>query len=206
MGDQTKDLKLKLIALISDNLPNMSPRQMQALINDPIRLQAALQKALCPDRMIDLTTHGRSGEQCIAYLEKKRYNISVLGRELLYSEKFVVTNGVTYTLAVIIGREFKNAVRTNRNIRAEALKRGYLEPPVEVAPYLRELVSDRDLKEMGLSALIVMHEPITNSHGALEVFSISRHDKGYWLDASPGNPDYAWSYEYGFAFLVPISS
>lgn len=196
----------KLIARISENLPDMNSRQMQIWIDDPKGLQAALANALCPVRMIDITTNGRSGEQCITDLEKNGNRVGDYAKQLLRNEKFVATNGVTYTLAMITGDEFEDADRTNENIRAEAYKRGYVDPSVELGPYLREMFSDEDLKKMGLWALILMHEPIAASDGDLGMLGVDRRGLGRWLGTYGGNPDIGWNREIGFMFLVPASS
>lgn len=196
----------KLIARISENLPDMNPRQTQRWIDDPVGLQEALRKALCPVRMIDVTTNGRVGEQWITHLEQKRYRVGDYAKQLLRDTKFVATNGITYTLAVIMGDEFEDADRTNQNIRKVAHDRGYLYPTVELGPYLREMFSDEDLKKMGLWALILMHEPITGSDGHLHMLGVDRRDDGRWLLTYFGRPDRRWDRGLGFVFLVPASS
>src|SRR3989344_5323032 len=121
-----------------------------------------------------VTTDGRTGEQFIATLEKASYNVGGYAKQLLRSDKFVPTNGKTYKLVVIKGDEFEDD-RITSKIRDEAKKRGYLTPPVEVAPLLRELTPDGDLEQMGLYWLIIMHEPITDSDGHPDVLGIHRH-------------------------------
>jgi hypothetical protein len=156
--------------------------------------------------MVDVTTNGRTGEQWIAHLEKQKYQVGNYAKQLLRNTKFVATNGITYTLAMIMGDEFEDADRTNENIRTEAYKRGYVDPSVEVAPYLREMFSDEDLKKMGLWALILMHEPIADSDGNLSLLGVYRGDDGRWLNACHGHPDNRWNRDIGFLFLVPAGS
>ncbi len=196
----------KLVARIAENLPDMNSRQMQTFIDDPKSLQEALRKALCPVRMVDITTNGRSGEQCIINLEKNGNRVGDYAKQLLRNQKFVATNGITYTLAMIMGDEFEDADRTNQNIRAEAYKRGYVDPSVELGPYLREMFSDEDLKKMGLWALILMHEPISDSVGDLDLLGVDRVGNGRWLGAYLGDPGSRWHREFAFMFLVPASS
>lgn len=152
-----------------------------------------------------IKTKGISGENWIKRLEKKKYNVSDYAKQLLRGAKFVATNGVTYTLAMIMGDEFEYNDRTNQNIRAEAYKRGYLDPSVELGPYLREMFSDEDLKKMGLYALVLMHEPILDSDGVLHMLGANRIDLGRWLDTFYGTPGHRWDREVGFMFLVPAS-
>src|SRR3989344_207226 len=149
-----------------------------------------------------VTMDGRTGEQFIATLESANYNVGDYAKQLLRSDKFVSTNGKTYKLVVMKGEEFEDNDRITSKIRDEAKKRGYLTPPVEVAPLLRELVSDEELEQMGLYWLIVMHEPITASDGYPKVLGIDRDDKGRWLSACGGYSGSGWSRELGFVFLV----
>ncbi len=154
----------------------------------------------------DITTNGRSGEQCITDLEKNGNRVGDYAKQLLRNEKFVATNGITYKLALIMGDEFEDDCRTNKNIRETAHARGYLDPSVELGPYLREMFSDEDLKKMGLWALILMHEPIAGSGGGLGMLGVDRGDDGRWLFAFDGGPGGGWYREIGFMFLVPASS
>ena len=197
---------LEFAARVIQNLPEMSARQMQHFIVAPKILQAALRKALCPATMVDVTTTGRTGEQWIAHLEQQKCHVGDYAKQLLRNVKFMATNGATYTLAIITGDEFEDADRTNQNVRTEAYKRGYVDPTVEVAPYLREIFSDEDLKKMGLWALIIMHEPIAASGGILYLLGVNRHGNGRWLNACYGEPDRRWYREIGFLFLVPAGS
>lgn len=156
---------------------------------------------------IEVTTSGRTGEQCITSLEEQGFRLGNLANELLRGEKFVATDdGTTHNLVVISGDEFEDGERTNANIRAEATRRGYLVPPMEVAPYLRELFSDEDLEQMGIWALVVMHESVTVSFGDARVLGVSRKDEGRWLFALCGRPDGRWGREFRFVFLAPASN
>ncbi len=170
------------------------------------KLQAFLRGRTVDPLAFEVTTDGRTGEQWIASLEEQGNRVSGYAKELLRSEKFVTTNGVMYHLVVISGDEFEDGVRTNQNIRAEAASRGYLAPSAEVAPYLREMVSDEEVKRMGFWALIIMHEPITASDGSPNLLGVGRGGNGRCLHTCDGGPDDWWFREYGFVFLVPAST
>jgi hypothetical protein len=154
----------------------------------------------------DVTTDGRGGEQFITDLEKNGFRVGDYAKQLLRNVKFVATNGVTYKLAVIMGDEFSDDERTNKNIREVAHARGLVDPTVELGPYLREMFSDEYLKKMGLWALILMHEHIYDSGGDLCMLVVDRIDAGRWLGTYYGDPGSWWSREFGFVFLVPASS
>lgn len=156
--------------------------------------------------IIEITTNGRSGEEFITDLEKQGYNVGDYAKQLLRGKDFIVCDGTTYKLAVISGDEFEDSERTNGNIRAEAAARGYLDPPMELAPYLREMFSHEDLKQMGVWALVLMLKPATDSDGGLRVLGVRRLGDGRWLHAYNARPDDGWSREADFLFLVPASS
>lgn len=68
---------------------------------------------------------------------------------------------------------------------------------------LREAISDKEIEEMGLSALIVMHEPIFASDGYPNVLCVRRYGGGLWLYAYNGRPGIRWPRGVGFVFLAP---
>ncbi|MFH0952643.1 MAG: hypothetical protein V1838_05730 [Patescibacteria group bacterium] len=157
-------------------------------------------------QIIEVTTNGRTGEQCFTDLEERSNRVSDYTKEALRSKEFVATDGTVYKLAVIFGHEFEDNERTNENIRNEAAERGYLEPPMEPAPYLRDMFSDEDLEKMGIWALVLMHKPFYDSVGDLNVLGVSRSVDGPWLDTFDGHPGDRWFRGLGFVFLVPASS
>ncbi|MFA6042698.1 MAG: hypothetical protein WCV85_04625 [Patescibacteria group bacterium] len=153
-----------------------------------------------------ITTNGRSGEQCITDLKKNSFSLEGAAWQLLSDKDFVTTNGVTYKLALIMGDEFIDIGRTDKNIRTEAYQRGYVDPPVELGAYLREMYADEDLEKMGLWSLILMHKPILNSLGGLFILGISRARAGRLLCAFKGHTACHWDRNNGFVFLVPTSN
>ena len=157
-------------------------------------------------KTFEVTTNGRSGDQHITDLEVQGDRVDDYAQELLRGKEFVATDGKTYKLAIIMGDEFEDDKRTNENIRVEAAKRGYLDPSVELAPYVREMFSDEDLEQMGLWALIVMHQPVSVSCGFLSLLGLRRCVGGRWLNTFDGRPDGGWSRGRGFLFLVPASN
>lgn len=156
-------------------------------------------------QIFKVTTAGRTGGDSITALEEQRFCISNYAKELLLSKEFVATNGKTFKLAFIMGDEFEDNERTNENIRAEATSRGYVNPPVELAPIVRELFLDENLKSMGLLGLVIMHKPITDSGGDLGLLGPRCHNDGRWFETFDGRPGYRWGRDYGFLFLVPTS-
>jgi len=154
----------------------------------------------------EVVSDGRTGEQFIASLESASYKASDYAKDVMRKPPFVSTTGQKYKLVVIKGEEFEDDDRITSKIRAEADRRDYRVPPAEVAPLLRELVSDEEIERMGLYWLIVMHEPITDSDGRPRVLGIHRYGKGRWLNACHGRADGRWGREGGFVFLAPQDS
>ncbi|PJA94127.1 MAG: hypothetical protein CO133_00585, partial [Candidatus Komeilibacteria bacterium CG_4_9_14_3_um_filter_37_5] len=62
--------------------------------------------------------------------------------------------------------------------------------------------SNKELKEMGLYWIVIMHEPIKDSDGDPRLLSVDRGGDGSWLGTYFGNPDVKWHRDSGFAFDV----
>jgi len=88
---------------------------------------------------------------------------------------------------------------TLRDIYATAKKRGLELCPNEVGPQLRLQYKDQPKDEW----LIVGMEPITDSDGDLDLFSVGHFSDGLWLDTSDDYPDGVWHEDYRFVFVLP---
>jgi hypothetical protein len=154
---------------------------------------------------LTVTSDGRKGKDFIRTLLQKDWRISGWAKDVLGKKAFdiSVTNGVTYDLVIIKGEEFEDDGRITSKIREEAVRRGYLTPPAEVAPLLREKLSDEEIERMGLLWLVVMHDPIKDSGGGPDLLGVSRDDDGRWLDADYDKPGSWWGRGGGFVFLAP---
>lgn len=149
-----------------------------------------------------IISDGTTGEQWIARLESKGYNISDYAKSLLRSEDFQPTSGVTTEIAVLKGVIFKDVDRITKKIRKEASDRKFSTPNAEVACLIREMFTDEEIKDMGLSWIVTMHELIKDSGGDLRLLSADRLDDGCWLDATYDKLDVRWSSTRGFAFAI----
>lgn len=146
-----------------------------------------------------------TGKKYTQRLKEKGYRVSSYAEEILGTiEKS--DRKEPYTFVIIKASEFSQEYPTTQEIRDEARKRGYITPPAELAPLLREAVSDEDIAALGLTWLVVMHEPVTGSDGFLVLLTLRRRGEGQWLGASYGRPDYGWFREDGFVFLAPQDS
>jgi hypothetical protein len=147
-------------------------------------------------------TDGTTGPQWIKRLEGKGYTLSRWAKDVLNSEDFTPTEeGVTYQVTVLRGELWSsNSNRTSKNVCAEAKRRNIPDLPAEAACLTREIFSNEDLREMGLSWLVVMHKPIKDSDGDPSVLSVGSYDSEPWLDADSGHPSVRWFAVGGFAF------
>jgi len=152
---------------------------------------------------IVVVSDGLAAEQSIAELKAEGFNVWNEVKFLMRSSAYVVTNGVVYRVGIIKGDEFDDNVRTTENIRKEAARRRWIEPPAELARLLRKKVSDKELEKMGLWWLVVMHKPVPVSDGGPLLLGLSRGGDGRRLNAYDVKPGYRWDREDGFAFLLP---
>ncbi len=154
--------------------------------------------------LLEVVSDGRNGEQFIASLKEKGFRIGDYAMQVLRKKDFIPTKGTKYKPVVIFGKEIEeDSERTTENIRKIAKDRGYITPPAELAPLLREKISDKEIEEMGVWALIVMHEPIKDSGGNPKLLLLDRRDDGQWLDTCNDYPGRRWDREDGFVFLAP---
>lgn len=151
-----------------------------------------------------VTSDGRTGEQFIAEFEAMNCKVGEEAKQLLRSDKFVATNNKTYRLGIIFSSEFEDSDRTNENIRAESVHRGWIKPTMEHACLLRKLLSSREIEQMGVHSLVVMHEPMVVSDDDPPcVLSISRIGEDPRLDVSLCRPNITYNWTNAFVFLVP---
>jgi len=151
---------------------------------------------------VKVTSNGRGGEEWITYLESKGFRLSKYANDVLRSEDFKATTGVTYTLAIIVGTAYTDRNRVSKKIRADAEKRGWLTPHPETACLLRELLSDAELEELDLWWIVTMHEPIKDFDGSPCLLYAARRGGGRWLNTAWSNPGGKWGDDGAFAFLV----
>ena len=149
-----------------------------------------------------VTSDGTTGPQWIERLEAKGFRIGDYAKSVLRNENFKPTNGVTTEVAVLKGMLFEDNKRITKNIRTEATNRSLETPNAEIACLIREKFTDEEIKAMGLTWIVAMHEPINDSDGDSSLLSADRDGGGRWLDACCDKPGSGWFRELGFAFAV----
>lgn len=206
----------KLIARISENLPDMDSTIMQGWIDNPKGLQTFL-GGLNPPKVettrswreedgviyFSVTSDGATGEQWISHLERHGFRVGEYAKQVLRSKDFKPTSGVTTEVAVLKGMLFSDNDRITSKIRAEANKRKFKKPNAELACLIRVKFTDDEIKAMGLARTVAMHEPIKDFDGGPDVLGASRDGGGRWLDAyDDDRPGLGWGREIGFAFRL----
>lgn len=149
-----------------------------------------------------ITSEGTTGEDWITRLESKGFRVGDYAKQVLRSPDLKPTKGVTTEVAVLKGMLFEDQSRITKSIRAEADKRKLGKPNAELACLIREKFTDKEIEAMGLWYIVVMHEPINDSHGDPNLLDALRIDVGRWLGACSDRPDVRWRRGNGFAFAV----
>jgi len=151
----------------------------------------------------EVISDGTSGKKWIGRLQKKNFHVSDGAQSVLRKEAFIITVGKVYKPVVIFGRELEESNGIRENIHKEAIERKYRTPPAELAPLLREALSDEEIKAMDILWLNVMHEQIKSLKGYPSVLDLSSGAYGPGLYSSCGTPGYRGRLpQYGFVFLL----
>jgi hypothetical protein len=150
----------------------------------------------------EVITSGCTGPEWETRFDRNGYNLSRWSREILNHTDFVaLPAGQVIEVTVLKGDLFNDTDRNTENIRNEASKRNLKKPNSELACLIREKFSNAELKEMGLSSIITMHEPIVDSDGGLILMAAHKLGDDLWLDAYDGNLSDMWYPGSGFAFV-----
>lgn len=154
-----------------------------------------------------VTSDGTSGVDWITRLESKGFRVGEYVKEVLRTPAFKPTSGVTTEVAVLKGKDmlFGDLDRSTSNIRDLATRHKLTTLDAEVACLIRLKFTDREIGQMGLWHIVVMHEPIKDLDGDRLLLNVDRDKNGCWLSACDGAPDGIWGRDGGFAFAVSVS-
>ncbi len=150
-----------------------------------------------------VTSDGTTGPEWMMRLKNSNNRLGVKVGTILRLEDFKPTKGVTTRIEVLKGQLFSDSDRYMPVIRAEAERRGLSIPNAEIACLIREKFSNEEMEFMGLSSIVVMHEPIRDfgSVGGDLLYSHSC-DYGPFLHSRACWDDYYWFRRDGFAFAA----
>jgi hypothetical protein len=145
-----------------------------------------------------VVSNNASGKKWIARLKQAGFFIHDEG--LLLSKNFKATKGVTYNVVIYKGKLWSKNDRTSDNIKSRAAYASLAYPSLEIACLIREKISDKEIDAMGLSSIVIMHEPIKASKDML--YLVVHHDDfGSWLDTIHFSSGDLWDESCGFAFI-----
>ncbi len=142
------------------------------------------------------------------------YRVGELAKSCLLS---TATDSYDANHRLVLGQEYKVALvphseikrdsdRTTRNLREWGRKNyGYGKPLAGLTPRIRERLSDKQLEELGLLYVVVLHDPIVDSDGDPRVLDAGRRGGGRWLGTCWARPDDQWYVGGASAFPVLAS-
>ena len=157
---------------------------------------------------LDLT-----GAAEIEQLESAGHRVSDYAKSCLlstrkdsYDKHHRLVAGHIYKVALMPGREIENnSERTTKNLRNRGMKHyGYGKPLAGLIPRVREVLSDKQMEELGIWYAVAPHDPITDSDGDPGVLRAYRGGDGRWVDADWPSSDFWWG-AYG-AFVFPLAA
>ena len=198
----------KFLAVVGENMPELSGNVMQEWIQNPKALQKALASALRPSeavpelkiwKTIKLGAGPKTADEFRKALKDSGCRISDWANDILGKPAFTVATEETEVDLVVksvaeLG--FKDGA-TRADIYRRAQELGLELCPPEVGPQLRLQYKDQPRNEW----LLVGMEPITDSDGDLHVFAVGRHVDDLSLHGHDGDPDGFWRGNYRWVFL-----
>lgn len=128
-----------------------------------------------------LISDGATGPEWIDRLASNGFRVSDRNKNLLSSPMFQSTNGISYDLVIINGDIFGHDKRNFGNVYEVAKHLDLATPNLELACLGREFLSDQDLKNMGLWAIVIMHYPTNIDFANVSFASLAYDSSGSWL-------------------------
>jgi hypothetical protein len=186
---------------------------LETLLNSPQGAGVSLQsekRAIELVHLAPITSDGRVATQLIADLKQKNFhvgdwseNILTKGRDTRGKIAFVPTNGVVYKPVLIAGDQFPDNERSTAYVRMIAKENKLVTPPAELAPLLRETITDELMEKNDLTCIVVMHNGIIDSAEILSLLGLDKSDKETkrrCLLAYYGKMASRWPRKFGFVF------
>lgn len=158
--------------------------------------------------LFSVTSNGVTGKDWITRLEMHGYRIGGYAKSILLSPDFSPTSGITSQICVVPSKIFSNSP-TNAEVRMHLDNHDIGHGQVvnaEIACLIREKFSNKDLEDMGLWWIVLMHQKIHDNRGDPYLLFSSRVVDGLWLFADNDYPECKWSRSGGFAGLLSQNS
>lgn len=133
------------------------------------------------------------------YFGQDRHALGEQAEELLRSQGFQPTHG-SREIVILKGVLFEDAMRSKKNIDAEAFRRRLNVSTLETACLLWEKFSDEDLSHMGLRKIVVMHPPVVDL-GEEHRLCVGHYGDVHGVASCPCGPEKVFTPDCGFAYL-----
>ena len=189
------------LAVVGQNMPEISGDVMQGWFENPKALQKALPNELCPPETTATTPREfatwktikigtqKSVKDLTKALTGNGFRISDWAADILKKTTLAQTETeIELVLVTVADLGFTKATRRDA-IYNRAKELGLDLVPPEVGPQLRLAYTDQPMGEW----LLMGMEPIAGSGGRLRVFSVVRREDGLWLRTHYGVPGREWS-------------
>lgn len=154
---------------------------------------------------LTVTSDGVCVSEQINKLEKKGFKIGRTTEKMISLECLrVPPAGTTYKIAILTSRSISERDRVTEKIREKAKALNFSTPGPEIAYLLRLALSDKDIKNMNLDWIVVMHKPINECVFSQPVlFGVcNEEDEGGISFSSVDYANYDYNTSYGFAYIV----
>ena len=201
----------KFLAVVGENMPELSGDVMQGWIQNPKAVQKALSNAFCPPeatsrfnvwKTIKLGTGLKTADDFREVLKDNGFKVSGWANDILGKSAFTVaTEGIEVDLVKVTVAElgFKKGAQRRNQIYERARDLGLELCPPEVGPQLRLQYQDQPNGEW----ILVAMESIVDSDGYPRLFRVGRYDSGRWLSSHWSSPGHFWSADYRWVFCRP---
>ncbi|MEQ1500310.1 MAG: hypothetical protein ABL917_03000 [Parcubacteria group bacterium] len=129
----------------------------------------------------------------VVYLDKIRVCVNI--------------DGPLYEFVALKVDSLENDERVTMNIRTIAKQMRLVSPSIEDVLTVRRSYSNEDIQALGLSTLVVMHEPVIREEGDPAIFGKGPQDGTMVLSETgfgfpySGMSDCRWSSDVGFVYL-----
>ena len=200
----------KFLAVVGENMPELSGDVMQGWIQNPKAVQKALSNAFCPPeatsrfnvwKTIKLGTGFKTADEFRRALRDGGFRISGWASDILGNPAFKVASEETEVdlIKVTVAElGFKEGVRRDQ-IYERAKEFGLELCPAEVGPQLRLRYKDQPNGEW----ILVAMEPIFDSGGHPRLFDVGRAASELWLYGYWSHPDDFWGAVNQWVFCRP---
>lgn len=205
----------KFLAVVGENMPELSGDVMQGWIQNPRGVQKVLREAFCPPnatselkvwKTIKLGTDLKVVEDFRRVLKEAKRQISDWANDIMNKPAFAESLAkadpeeeydlVLLTTAQLIGSKKGG---TTSEVFAGAERLGLEKLPAWIGPKLGQVYLDQPNGEYVLIGM----KPIADSDGYLGVFDVRRLDSDLWLSGDWGNPDDVEDPGFLWAFRLP---